>query len=209
MATSIDNLNIYNHNGMGNPHPQYSNEGIRVSAYEGATNNPYFPLLDIKMSNSATGNSLWRLYYGFKMTDQASDSDYSLVSVSAVHTVNYANSLKNLVKKSVVIQDPDESSHGIVFDYEVYYADNGDGTFNLKSYIHLGGNYKQLVILSPWVYAPIKSAIDNREYLPLNSRIAIEEQTGFFFDKVNNQPFISASDFASQTSGMTKVTNQQ
>jgi len=208
MATSIDNLTIYNHNGMGNPHPQYSNEGVRVSAYEGSTGNPYLPLLDIKMSNGATGNSLWRLYYGFDMLDQASDNDYSLISINAVHTVDYSNSLKNLVKQNVIVQDPNEDSHGITFSYEVYYLDNGDNTFNIKSYVHLTGKYKQLAIIKPWVYAPIKSTIDNREYLPLNSRIAIEEQTGFFFDNVNNESFISDSSFAAQTSGMTKVSNQ-
>lgn len=208
MADSMDVLTIYNHGGMGNPHPQYSNEGIRGAGYETDIKNEYLPILDFKVDSNLSDGTLWRIFYGFKAVDEASDNNHGILNITGTHTVDYSGKLINIVGTSWDIYDP-ITVESTPFEYMVYYKNLGNNIYQVNSYIHLTGRYKRLTIIRPWVYVPTRNQNNQPEYPPLNSRIPVEQQTSYFFDPINLRKFIDADTFTAQTAGFTKVENQQ
>lgn len=208
MADSIDVLTRFNHGEQGNPHPQYSNEGIRASDSETKAENTYLPIFDFKMDGNLSDGTMWRIFYGFKAVDESSDNNHGILNITGMHTINYSGKLINIVGTSWDIYDP-ATIKSVPFQYLVYYKNLGNNIYEVKSYIYLTGQYKKLTVISPWVYVPTHNQDDQREFLPRNSRIPVEQQTGYFFDPINLRTWINNDTFTKQVDGFTKVENQE
>lgn len=191
-----------NHGIWGDPHPQYDSIKTYQSAVD-SSSNPWLEIFELQFASPdlQISNTLQRIFFGFKVFDNASDTVFSVTEFSCYIGV-LGTSLKVQGTKRFAHQSYQNSNNNLLNLHVFWTMNSTSQTWTAKVFLEMPWNYKRAVILQPWVNIP-KDRYVTTPTNPVFAKLSQREKTESIFSPIANAQFISADAKSSIVSGYT------
>lgn len=190
------------HGGWGDPHPQYD----AIKTYESAVdsnNLPWLKVFELQIASPdlQISNTLQRIFFGFKVFDNASDTVFSVVEFTGY--IGMSGDKLNVQGTKRFAHQHYLNPNNAKLNLHVFWQKHGSPlTWTVKMYLEMPWNYKRAVILQPWINLP-KDRYVTTPVNPLFAKLSQREKTQALFSSVSNAQFISDADKRTEVSGYT------
>lgn len=193
------------HGVWGDPHPQYDS----IKTYQSAVDynsNPWLEIFELQFASPdlQISNTLQRMFFGFKVFDNASDSVFSVAEFACYIGVS-GSSLKVQGTKRFAHQSYQNPNNNLLNLHIFWTMNSTTQTWTAKVFLEMPWNYKRAVILQPWVNIP-KDRYVTTPVNPVFAKLSQREKTESIFSPIANAQFISTDAKSSIVSGYTDYT---
>lgn len=190
------------HGSKGNPHPQYDT----IKSYESTVDNsglPWLKLFELEIASPdlQISDTIQRIFFGFKVFDNASDSDFSIAEfngyIGMSGTTLFVQGTKQFVHEQY------QNANNAKLNLHLYWLNHDNPlTWTVKAYLEMPWNYKRAVIMQPWINIPHDRYVTTPTN-PLMAKITQREKTDNLFSDITGNSFISGDDKALDVKGFT------
>ena len=183
-------LTPQNHGRKGNPHPQYDT----VKTYETALDSSGLPWLKVFELQIASPdlripNTAQRIFFGFKVFDNASDTVFSVVEFTGYIGMSGDN-LNVQGTKRFAHQHYLNPNNAKLNLHLFWQKHDTPLTWTVKMYLEMPWKYKRAVIVQPWINLP-KDRYVTTPTNPLMSKLTQREKTDILFGGVAGKSFVN------------------